>query len=213
MSLPISDFLAVWGLLAVNIAAPGPNVLNTIATAMGSGRSAGLGSALGVGFGIGGWCLAMGLGVSAVFALVPATKLALTAVAVGLLALFSWRYLRAARAGLRGTSSKYVERRGGLTVSAAFLRSLAVNALNPKALTTWLAVVSIFPVARASGADITLLCLGACCLSLCIHSLYALAFSTPAAARFYLRAAPWINLGVAVFFALFAAALARAALT
>ncbi len=102
MTLPLTQFVTVWGFLAVNIASPGPNVLNTIATAMGSGRIAGLGSAAAVGFGVALWCLGMTLGLAAVFAALPVAQTALTLLAAGLLAWFSSRYLRAAWAGMRG---------------------------------------------------------------------------------------------------------------
>lgn len=85
MTLPLSAFLTVWAFLAVNILSPGPNVINTIASAMGSGRAAGMGSAVGVGLGIGGWCLSMSLGMASLFALWPQAQTALTVVATGLL--------------------------------------------------------------------------------------------------------------------------------
>ena len=47
---PPTDFLGVWAFLAMNIAAPGPNVINTISTSMQDGRAAGL--AMGVGLGV-----------------------------------------------------------------------------------------------------------------------------------------------------------------
>jgi threonine/homoserine/homoserine lactone efflux protein len=81
MTLPLAQFLAVWVFLGLNIASPGPNVLNTIASAMGSGRRAGMGSALAVGFGVVRWCLGMSLGMAAVFAAVPAAQAVLTLVA------------------------------------------------------------------------------------------------------------------------------------
>ena len=99
MTLPFGAFVTVWLFLAANIASPGPNVLNTVALAMGSGRWAGFGSACGVGLGIGLWCLSMLLGLAAVIAVAPWMAEALRWAAVGLLLLFSWRYLRAARAG------------------------------------------------------------------------------------------------------------------
>lgn len=209
-ALPLAEFLTVWAFLAFNIATPGPNVLNTIASAIGSGRAAGLGSAVGVGLGIGVWCLGMSLGVAAVFARVPVVQTGMTALAVSLLIWFASRYLRAARTGwqaARQGAPRLVERKGQ-GFAAAFLRSLSINFANPKALTTWLAVVSIFPTARATGADIVLLCAGACALSFSIHSAYAVAFSTTAAARAYLRAAPAINAGVGVVFLAFALRLA-----
>ena len=45
-------------------------------------------------------------------------------------------------------------------------------------------------------------------LAVAIHAVYALAFSTPPAARFYQRAAPLINATVALFFSAIACKLA-----
>lgn len=202
--LPWHDFLSVWAFLAANIASPGPNVLNTIALAMGSGRAAGFGSATGVGLGIGLWCLSMTLGVATVLTVIPGATLALTLVATGLLLWFAARYARAARAGWRTRGMAAPQARDGAGFASGFRRSLAVNALNPKALTSWLAVLAMFPVARASGADIALLCAGACLLSFGLHGLYTLAFSTPAALRAYLRAGWLLQAMAAVMFTGFA---------
>lgn len=208
MTLPLSAFLAVWVFLAVNILSPGPNVINTIATAMGSGRRAGMGSAVGVGLGIGGWCLSMSLGMASLFALWPAAQTWLTLLAMALLLWFSSRYLRAAWSGIRGQWQAALHRQQGLGFAAGFRRSLLINALNPKALTSWLAILSLFPTARAGAGDIALLTLGACALSFTIHTGYALAFSSPPAARLYLRHG-WVFTGAAgLFFLAFAAKLA-----
>ena len=191
MTVGAGEFIEVWLFLAANIASPGPNVLNTIALAMGSGRAAGLGSATGVGLVIGLWCLGMTLGVATLLALVPGAAWVMTLAAVGLLLWFALRYLRAAWAGWRARGMQVHAGRDGAGFTTGFRRSLMVNALNPKALTSWLAVLAMFPVARATGADIALLCVGACLLSFGIHTAYVLAFSTPVALRFYLRAG-WV---------------------
>lgn len=204
MTLPLASFLTVWALLALNILSPGPNVLNTITTAMGSGRGAGLASAAAVGFGIAGWCLGTALGLSAAIAVWPGMRLALTALAVCLLVWFAIRLLRRAFASdARGLTARL-----GDTPTDAFWRSLSINAANPKALTTWVAILAIFPTGAAQPGDIALLTLGASTLSVTIHTGYALVFSTPAAARAYLRAARWIESGTALFFLVFAARLA-----
>lgn len=204
MTLPLAEFVAVWLFLAANIASPGPNVLNTVALAMGSGRMAGLGSACGVGLGIGLWCLSMILGLAAVIRVVPGAERALMWAAVGLLALFSWRYLRAALAGYRARGMAMPEGKAGAGFGTGFRRALAVIAVNPKALTSWLAVLGMFPVAEAQGGDVALLCLGACLLSFSIHATYMILFSTAPALRFYLRAG-WLLQGMAgVLFAGFA---------
>ncbi len=207
MTLPFSAFLTVWTILALNIMSPGPNVLNTVTTAMGSGRAAGLASAAAVGVGIGIWCLAMSLGMAAVFAVVPYAEATLTVMAAGLLVWFATKYLRA---GMRGVTGREASLAGvaGLSLGASFARSLSVNATNPKALTTWIAILGIFPVAIATPGDIALLTAGACLLSLSIYTIYAMAFSTRRAAMLYLRAAPVVNLAVGVFFLGFAIKLA-----
>ena len=208
MGLPWHPFLTVWGLLALNIASPGPNVLNTIATAMGSGRQAGLGSAAGVGVGVALWCLAMSLGAAALFALLPWTRPILTLIAIALLLRFAWRYLRLAVADWHGMRAGVSPARDRNDFAAAFRRSLAINALNPKALTTWIAILAIFPVAAATPADIAVLGLGASAVAVGLHTAYALAFSTTLAARLYFRFA-WLLTAVAgLFFTGFALRLA-----
>lgn len=203
MTLPAAQFVTVWVFLAVNIASPGPNVLNTIATAMGSGRVAGLGSAAAVGVGVALWCLGMTLGLAAIFAALPWAQTALTLVAALLLLSFAARYLRGAWAGMRGQPA-LPGAAAGLGFAGGFRRSLLVNVLNPKALTSWLAILGFFPVAAAGPSDIALLCLGASAIATGLHTLYALAFSAPPAARLYLRAG-WVLSGLAgLFFAAFA---------
>lgn len=209
-SLPWAEFLSVWTFLALNILTPGPNVLNTIALSMGSGRAAGLGAALGTGVGISIWCLGMLLGAAALLAAVPWARLVLTAVATGLLVWFAARYLRNGWRGVvswrRGEPPLPTGRRGA-GLAAGFARSLAVLLTNPKTLTTWLTIAGLFPVARATAGDVVLLCLGAGALAVTIHTGYALIFSTAPAARAWLRAAPVLNLGVGTFFLGFAAVL------
>ena len=210
VSLPAGEFLAAWGFLAMNVLTPGPNVLNTIALAIGSGRRAALGAALGTGIAITAWCLGMILGAAALLAAVPVARVVMTLVAVGLLVWFSSRYLRNARAGFRARrrgDPPAPHARSGARARDGMLRAMSIMMLNPKALTTWLTMTAVFPVARATGGDIAVLCIGACAVAAAIHALYALAFSTPAAARGFLRAAPVINLCVGLFFAGFAATL------
>ncbi|MGB7261568.1 MAG: LysE family transporter [Albidovulum sp.] len=207
MSLPLAPFLTVWAVLAMNIASPGPNVLNTITTAMGSGRGPGLASAFGVALGVACWSLGMTLGMAALFQALPVARFGLTIIAICLLLWFASRYLRAAWAGIRGGAAQ-LSGQGGLGLRASFMRSLSVNAMNPKALTTWVLILSLFPVASAGPWDIALLGAGAALLGFGIHAAYAMIFSTARAARVWQRAAPWINGAVGCFFTGFAIKLA-----
>lgn len=202
--LPLSAFVPVWLFLAANIASPGPNVLNTVALAMGSGRRAGLGSACGVGLGIGVWCLGMLLGVGAALRVMPAAQGVLTGAAVALLLLFAARYLRAAWHGWRARAMAVPEGQTGAGFATGFRRALAVVAVNPKALTSWLAVLGMFPVAEARAGDVALLCAGACLLSFSIHGIYMILFSTAPALRFYLRAGWVLQAAAGVLFTGFA---------
>lgn len=204
MTLPFGAFVTVWLFLAANIASPGPNVLNTVALAMGSGRRAGLGSACGVGLGIGIWCLTMVLGVGAALRAVPGAQAVLTVAAVGLLLLFAARYLRAAWQGWRARGMAVPEGQQGAGFATGFRRALAVVAVNPKALTSWLAVLGMFPVGQAQAGDVAVLCLGACALSFSIHGIYMILFSTAPALRFYLRAGWVLQAAAGVLFAGFA---------
>jgi threonine/homoserine/homoserine lactone efflux protein len=213
ITLPAEAFLAAWSFLAMNVLTPGPNVLNTIALAIGSGRRAGLGAALGTGLGISIWCLGMILGVAAVLAALPMARVVMTLIAIGLLLWFASRYLRAARDGFRARRSHeppILSGRAGIGFGGGFWRSVSILMANPKALTTWLTLTAIFPVARAQAGDVALLCVGSCAVAGAIHGGYALAFSTPRAARAYLRAAPVIQLCVGLFFTGFALSLAFA---
>jgi threonine/homoserine/homoserine lactone efflux protein len=148
----------------------------------------------------------MAMGVAFIFAVFPIAQTVMRLVGAALLIWFASRYLRAAYLGLsKHTASLHGV--AGLTSKASFLRSLSVNALNPKALTTWLFVLSIYPIAQANSVDVFVLCLGAASVAMGVHAVYALVFSTSTAANAYLRAAPLINAGVGVFFLVVAAKL------
>ncbi|MBZ0128187.1 MAG: LysE family translocator [Rhodobacteraceae bacterium] len=211
MAVDLVSFVTVWSFIGLNVLSPGPNVLNTITISMGSGRGPGLAAAAGVGLGIVIWCLGMSLGVAMLFALFPVAQSLLRLVGAGLLIWFASRYLRSAWRGFHRQPAA-LSGVGGLSRSAAFLRSLMVIALNPKALTTWLFVLTIFPIARAGAADVAVLCAGTVIVAAGIHSGYAVIFSTRRAARAYLKAAPFINAAVGVFFLVVATELALSVL-
>ncbi|MDN5786867.1 LysE family translocator [Pseudorhodobacter sp.] len=207
MSLPFSSFLLVWSIVALNTMTPGPNVVNTIATAMSAGRRAGLGAAAGVGIGVALWCLASTLGFAEVFAAVPRAEFAMQCVATALLGWLALRALRLAWAGLHGARRGLPQAPAQLSYRRALGRAILISAANPKVLTTWLSIVTLFPVASARSADIAVLALGSALIGLSFHSLYATVFSSGPAARFYLRAGWVIYLVAGAFFAILSAAM------
>ena len=193
---PWADLLAVWAFFAVNVLTPGPNVFNTIGIALGSGRAAGMGAALGVAPGVAMWGVAAVLGISALFAVHPGVQTALTAAGGALLLLFGARYVRRAWRSRAGD----VAARPGVTPARAFAATLAVLATNPKALTTWLVILSLFPAGETRPAARAALVAGMAAIATGIHVGYAALFSTRPAAAFYARNAGYVDAAVGVFF-------------
>lgn len=194
--MPWAQLWFVWGFFALNVLSPGPNVFNTIGIALGSGRRAALGAAFGVGPGIVLWGVAAVLGISALFAVIPAAQTLLTMAGGVLLLVFGSRYLR--RALARGAAR--VRARDGISPGRAFMATLAVLATNPKALTTWLLILSLFPAGQTAPMARVVLIAGMAGIAMAIHVGYALLFSTRAAAAVYGKAAPVIDAAVGVFF-------------
>ena len=195
-AMPWAEMVAAWIVFAGNLLSPGPNVLNTIAIALGSGRRVAMAVVPAVGLGVLVWGAAAVLGAAALFQERPWLAPALSALGGGLLLWFAWRY---AGTALRWGPAKAEGRL--MAPREAFARTLGILATNPKALTTWLVLVSIFPVASASPAAMAVMIAGSVLVACACHAAYALLFSTRPAAAAYLRAGRWINAGVAVFFA------------
>ncbi|SEA98284.1 LysE family translocator [Rubrimonas cliftonensis] len=193
---PWTELLSIWAFFALNVLTPGPNVFNTIGIALGSGRGPALAAAAGVAPGVMLWGTAATLGAATLFALWPAAETALTLLGAGLLLLFGSRYIRRALA----TGPGAVKARAGATPLRAFMATLAVLATNPKALTTWLVILSLFPAAQASTGTLALLVVGMASVGTLMHVGYALLFSTRAAAAVYARAARGVDAAVGLFF-------------
>ncbi len=202
--MPWAELFSVWGFFAVNVLTPGPNVFNTIGLALGSGRAAGLGAAAGVAPGVALWGLAAVAGAAALFALHPEAQTALTLLGAALLTVFGLRYLRRARAA----PDAVLRARAGVSPLRAFGATLAVLATNPKALTTWIVILSLFPAGETPPAARVLLVAGMAVVATAIHVGYALAFSTKPAAALYARYARFVDAGVGLFFLSIAARLA-----
>lgn len=202
--LALSNFVLVWSVVALNTTTPGPNVVNTIATAMSAGRRAGLGAATGVAVGIALWCLGASLGFATLFAAFPGAARVMAVVAAGLLGWLALRALRLAWQGVNGARKGLPHAASQLGFGQALVRAVMISATNPKVLTTWLSIATLFPVAQADTIDIAVLTIGSALIGLFFHSTYATIFSTAPAARFYLRAGWVIYFIAGVFFAVLA---------
>ncbi|HUF56224.1 MAG TPA: LysE family transporter [Thermohalobaculum sp.] len=198
MNLPWAEIATAWAVFAANILSPGPNVFNTIAIALGSGRRTALAVVPAVALGVLGWSSAALLGAAAVFRRVDWAEPALTLLGGVLLLWLASRYVRRAWSWDPQIAAQVIAPR------AAFALTLGILATNPKALTTWLVLISIFPTADASADAVAVMIAGSVTLAALGHAGYALLFSTRPAARAYARAGRWVNAGVAVFFTVLA---------
>ncbi|MEO1722728.1 MAG: LysE family transporter [Pseudomonadota bacterium] len=193
--MPWAEMLTAWAVFAGNILSPGPNVFNTIAIALGSGRRVALAVVPAIAIGVLAWATLALVGAAVAFRQVPWLPVALTAVGATLLLIFARRYALAAwRWGAAATEGRLMSPR------EAFLLTLGVLAANPKALTTWLVLVGIFPAGEATPEATAVMVVGSAVVASLGHAVYAIAFSTRAAAAAYARAGRWITAGVALFF-------------
>ena len=82
------------GFFILNVFVPGPNVLNTIATSMGSGRSSGVACALACGLGLFISALVALFGAALLFYKIPIIYRGLTVFGGVMLLYFAQRYIR-----------------------------------------------------------------------------------------------------------------------
>jgi threonine/homoserine/homoserine lactone efflux protein len=195
-ALPWAEMATAWLVFGANVLSPGPNVFTTVAIALGSGRRVALAVLPAIAIGVAFWAALALAGAGALFRAAPWAAPALTAVGGALLLWFAARY------AVRALAWEAGEARGrALTAGEAFWTTLGVLATNPKALTTWLVLVSIFPAGEAGPLGFAVMVAGAVAVACAGHLVYALAFSTRPAAAAFLRAGRWVTAGVAVFFA------------
>lgn len=187
----LPGILLAYSAFLLSIMSPGPNILAVIGTAMGVGRRSGTALALGVGTGSVCWSSMTVAGLSVLLASYAAA-LTVIKVAGGLYLL--WLAFKAFRSAASAHDIEAMAltgpRRG---VRGYYLRGLAVQMTNPKAALAWIAVVSLGLQADAPLWVGLVLVIGTGTLSILIHCLYALAFSTATMVRLYGKARRWIQ--------------------
>jgi amino acid exporter len=195
----LPGILLAYSAFLLAIASPGPNVLAVIGTSMSVGRKSGV--ALGLGVAAGSFCWAM-LTACGLSALLASYASALIAIKVGggfyllWLAYKSFRSAASARDIATITLAGSPRRPFGY-----FSRGFTIQMSNPKAALAWIAIISLGLHDNAPlwvGFSIVA---GTSILSLIIHWLYAVAFSTPIMVQFYSKARRWIQATLGAFFA------------
>lgn len=199
MTAGLDALLLVFTGYAIAAGSPGPSNLRIMAIAMSHGRRPALTLAAGVVAGSLCWGLVAATGLSAL--------LTRSAGALILLKVLGGAYLlylavRAAGSALKGDTFAAGEATAVEIPSPAplFRKGLWMHLSNPKAVLSWVALMTLGLGPNASWQTVAVILGGCAVLSIVIFCGYALAFSTRPAVRFYRRARRWIEGTLALFF-------------
>jgi threonine efflux protein len=186
------------GIFLLGMMSPGPNILSIMGTSMSLGRKPGRALAFGIATGSVAWALVTVAGLSILLA-TYAEALIVIKILGGCYLL--WLALKAFRAAGRSQAIEAHDFAGQTqNLLGCYLRGLAIQMTNPKAALSWLAIVSLGLQGHAPlWVDATLV-LGTGVLSLLLHWLYAVVFSTKAMVRLYGRARRSIQTALGCFF-------------
>ncbi len=196
----LPGILLAYSAFLLAIASPGPNILAVIGTSMSVGRGSGMALAMGVATGSFTWAVLTVVGLSALLA-AYASVLVVIKIFGGLYLLWlAWKSFKSA------ASAHDIEARelagGRRTPMGYAMRGYTIQMTNPKAALAWIAIISL---GLQQGAPLwvgAVIVLGTFILSVGIHLMYAVAFSTPIMVRIYGRARRYIQAALGTFFAL-----------
>ncbi|MFM9941503.1 MAG: LysE family translocator [Hyphomicrobiaceae bacterium] len=183
----------------LSIMSPGPNVLAVMGTSMSVGRPAGL--ALGFGVATGSFCWAM-LTATGLSALLASYAIALTIIKIAGGLYLLWLAYKAARsAAARHDIEARTLANAPTSPIGFFLRGFTIQMTNPKAALAWIAIISLGLQPDAPLWVAVTIVVGTTLLSILIHAVYALLFSSPGMIRVYSKARRVIQGTLAAFFA------------
>ncbi|MEX3008610.1 LysE family translocator [Hoeflea sp. TYP-13] len=195
----LPGILLAYSAFLLGIASPGPNVLAIIGTSMGIGRQSGISLAMGVALGSLCWALLTAFGLSAVLATYASAMLFIKIVGGFYLLWLAYKSFRAAASKQDMTAKVLNGNRR--TPAGYFARGFIIQMTNPKAALAWIAIISLGLGPHAPLWVAFAIVAGTAILSLVIHFLYAVAFSTPFMVSIYARARRWIQGVLGAFFA------------
>ncbi|WP_049645107.1 LysE family translocator [Candidatus Rhodobacter oscarellae] len=200
ISLYLPGILLAYSAFLLAIASPGPNILAVIGTSMSVNRASGMSLAVGVATGSFTWALLTVFGLSAILA-TYASALLFIKIFGGLYLL--WLAYKSFKSAASSHDIEAKELAGGRrTPFGYFQRGYIIQMTNPKAALAWIAIISL---GLQEGAPLwvgAVIVLGTFALSIIIHLLYAVAFSTPVMVRVYGKARRVIQGVLGTFFAL-----------
>lgn len=195
----LPGILLAYSVFLVGVASPGPNILAIIGTSMSADRQSGIALALGVAVGSLTWGTLTALGLSAILS-TYASALLFIKVAGGIYLL--WLAYKAFKSAA-SRHDLHAEQLGkeSRTPFQYALSGYSIQMTNPKAALAWIATISLGLQPGAPLWVAAAIVGGIFVLSVAIHTLYAVAFSTPFMVSAYSRARRFIQATLGVFFA------------
>ena len=191
--------LAGYFAMSLGLVSPGPNILAIVGTSMSVSRRAGVMMACGVSTGSIIWAsLAVG-GVTALMAAYAPVAFALK-VAGGLY--FIWLGVKYVKAGVRKVDSFQLAESKSSSDLQFFGRGLLIQMTNPKAILSWVAMISIVSHPGAPVWVSIVYILGCSVLAFAGHITWAVLFSTATAMRGYDRFKRQVNTVLGAIFGL-----------
>jgi amino acid exporter len=201
VSIYLPGVILAYTAFLLAIASPGPNILAVIGTSMSVGRSAGLALALGVASGSFTWAMLTVIGLSALLAAYSSALFFIKIFGGFYLLWLAYKSFKSA-ASAHDIEAKQLDGNTRTPTPLGYLlRGFIIQMTNPKAALAWVAIISI---GLKPGAPLWVglaIVAGTFVLSITIHVLYAMAFSTPAMVRIYGKARRTIQASLGTFFA------------
>ena len=199
ISLYLPGILLAYSAFLLAIASPGPNILAVIGTSMSVSRASGMALAMGVATGSFTWAVLTVFGLSAILATYASALFAIKVFGGFYLLWLAYKSFKSA-ASRHDIEAK--ELAGGRRTSFGyFKRGYIIQMTNPKAALAWVAIISLGLQAGAPLWVGVAIVVGTFAMSIAIHLMYAVAFSTPAMVRLYGKSRRAIQGVLGAFFA------------
>lgn len=199
LSTYLPGIILAYSAFLLAIASPGPNILAVIGTSMSVGRRSGVALALGVAGGSFTWAVLTVIGLSAVLATYASALIAIK-IFGGLYLL--WLAYKSFKSAASAHDIEATELAGGKRTPFGYTkRGFIIQMTNPKAALAWVAIISLGLSPDAPIWVGLVIVLGTFILSVIVHTLYAVAFSTPTMVRIYSKARRYIQATLGAFFA------------
>jgi amino acid exporter len=195
----LPGILLAYTAFLIAMVSPGPNILAVIGTSMSVGRQSGIALGCGIGVGTLTWALLTAFGLSALLATFASALIVIKVIGRCYLLWLAYKSFKSA------ASPHDIEARelagGRRTQFGYFKRGYIIQMTNPKAALVWIAIISL---GLKEGAPLWVaasIVVGTFIMSVVLHGLYAVAFSTPIMVSLYSKSRRAIQGVLGTFFA------------